>query len=313
MRTGRRLMAKPLASMIALMMVITACGSGTATDDTEGSETTAAPSEDASTLEAAKESGIIKLGFVAARPVSYVDEDTGEATGSGLVVADKILGDVGIPELETIFVTFDAMIPGLQTGRWDMSAFPFFITPERCEQVAFTNPVARYTQGAMVTEGNPKDIHSYEDLGKDESIKVAVQAGSAETEWAKEAGVPESNIQSFPEERLAIEAVRQGRADVYLQAKFSLNTASENYDIDGVEVADPFVGPIVDGEEVVAYGGFALRHEDTDLRDAFNAKVAEMLADGSLLEMQSAFGYTADLMPEPDITAEGICPDAPWK
>ena len=171
----------------------------------------------------------------------------------GLDLARVLLENVGIAQMENIFVTFDLIIPGLQTGRWDMSGFHFLITPERCEPVTFTNPLARYTQGAMVTEGNPLNIHSYADIGANPDIRLAVQAGSAETEWAKDAGVDESKIQSYPEERLAIEAVRQGRADVYLQAQFSLNLANDLYDVTGVEPAEPFTGPIVDGEEVIAY------------------------------------------------------------
>ncbi len=209
--------------------------------------------------------------------------------------------------METIFVTFDVIIPGLQTHRWDMSGFHFFITPERCQQVAFTNPLARYTQGALVAEGNPKNIHSYEDIANDASIRIAAQAGAAEIEWAKQSGVDESRIQSFPEERLAIEAVRQGRADVYLQATFSLNQVKENYDVTGVEVAQPFTGPIINGKEEIAYSGYALRKEDTDFRDALNGEIAKMLDSGDLLSVQAPYGYTQDLMPEPDVTADSLC------
>ena len=89
MRTDRKLGVRPLVALVALMMVVAACSSDT---DADNPDPTNPGTENATTLESAREAGIIKLGFVAARPVSYVDEDTGEATGSGLVVADEILG-----------------------------------------------------------------------------------------------------------------------------------------------------------------------------------------------------------------------------
>jgi polar amino acid transport system substrate-binding protein len=294
---NRRTATRVLVAAAVLASVVAACGS----DSDEG------------VLEGARESGVLKTAFVAARPVAFVDEDAGEATGSGIDLVRGLASSIDIADVETIFVTFDAMIPGLEARRWDMSAFPFFITAERCDAVAFTDPVAKFTQGALVAPGNPLDIHGYDDLADNDKIRIATQAGSAEAGWAKDAGVPDSRIQSFPEERLAIEAVRQGRADVYLQAAFSLTQVEENYGVTDVEVATPFAGPIVNGVEEIAYAGFALRHEDVDLLHALNKEIAALKSSGELLEIQAPYGYTEVQMPEPDVRAKDLCPDAPWK
>lgn len=307
--TGEEMDVKRLVLLwVVLAVASAACGEDAGTPTTEaGAPETQPESSEADTLSRAREAGRIDVGFVASRPLSYINEETGEAEGAGIDLARELLRRVEIPEMETIFVTFDVIIPGLQNNRWDMSGFHFFITPERCEQVAFTNPLAKYTQGALVAEGNPLGIHSYEDIADNPEIRVAALAGNAEAEWARQVGVQESQIQSFPETRLAIEAVRQGRADVFLEATFALNQAQELYDVTGVEVADPFTGPIFDGEEEIAYSGYAIRTEDTALLEALNDEIAVMLESGELLDIQAPYGYTEDLMPEPDVTASDLC------
>lgn len=268
-------------------------------------------SGDQNTLELLQENGAIRAAFITAKPLAYVNEETGLLEGSGPTVLGAIMGELGIDTVDPILTEFDAIIPGLNANRWDMSAFPFFITPERCEQVAFTNPTARYTQGAIVAEGNPLNILSYEDLARPE-IRIGVQSGNAEIDWAKDNGATDAQIKQFPDIALAIEALRNGQVDIYLNATFGLDTALEEFGGDGLEIADPFTGPLENGEEIVAYGAWAIRSGDTELRDAFNEVLAGLLASGELLELQAPFGYTPELMPEPDVTAASICPDADW-
>lgn len=288
-----------IVAVAALSAGLVACASPASTDG------------DSNSLERLQEAGAIRAAFITAKPLAYIDEETGLLEGSGPTVLGAIMAELGIDAVDPVLTEFDAIIPGLQANRWDMSAFPFFITPERCEQVAFTNPTARYTQGAIVAAGNPLNITSYEDLANP-AVRIGLQAGAAEIEWAKDNGATDAQIKQFPEQNLAIEALRNGQVDIYLNATFGLDVALEEFGGEGMEIAEPFTGPIVDGEEVVAYGAWAIRSEDTELRDAFNEKLAEMLASGKLLELQSPFGYTAELMPEPDVTAAQICPDATW-
>lgn len=267
--------------------------------------------EGTNTLEQLQDAGAIRAAFITAKPLAYINEDTGLLEGSGPTVLGAIMSKLGIDSVDPVLTEFDAIIPGLNADRWDMSAFPFFITPERCEQVAFTNPTARYTQGAIVAAGNPLNITSYADFSNP-AIRIGVQSGNAEIEWAKDNGATDAQIKQFPDIALAIEALKNGQVDIYLNATFGLDTALEDFNGDGLEIAEPFTGPLENGEEIVAYGAWAIRSDDTELRDAFNEVLAELLASGELLEMQAPFGYTPELMPEPDVTAASICPDASW-
>ena len=293
---------------LALAACSTPSGGNTTRSVSAPAETSTGPDD---TLAKARKAGSITVAFINSKPLTYVDENTGKLTGSGPAVLTTIMKSLGVDSLNPVLVDFSALIPGLTAKRWDMSAFPFYITPTRCSQVAFTDPTARYIEGALVQTGNPKKIHSYPDLAKPD-VKVAIQSGNAEIDWAKSAGVQQSQIQLFEEESLAVEAVRQKRADVYLNARFSLVQDLKNYGANGLEIADPFTGPIVDGKEVVAYGGWALRSDDTTLRTAFNEQLAALLKSGELLRLQQPFGYAEVDMPKPGTTAASLCPSASW-
>lgn len=258
----------------------------------------AAPAED--TLTRARRQGYIMVAFNINKPKAYIDPTTGQFSGSGPAVLRPILKRLGIPDLKYTVVDFAGIIPGLQDRRWDLSGFPFFITRARCAQVAFTDPVARYREGGLVRSGNPFKIHGYADLAKDPQIKVSIQEGDAEVVWAKQAGV--KNIVLFPQEPLAVEALKEGRVDAYLNSTFSLREDMKNYGGQGIELATPFTGPIVNGKEVTAYGAFALRHEDISLLRGLNAQIAAMRTSGELLRLEAPYDYAADDIPPGTVT-----------
>ena len=294
-----------IVGVAALSASLVACGSPSTGGDT-GTDTGTT-----NTLERIQENGTVRAAFITNRPLSYLDEGTGLLEGSGPAVLRKIMENLGVANVDGVLTDFDAIIPGLQADRWDISAFPFYVTPVRCENVAFTNPTAQYLEGAMVQTGNPLNITSYEDFSRPE-IRIAIGSGNAEIERARDNGATDAQISLFTDEALALEALRNGQVDVYLNAQFSMAQALRNYDPTGLEIASPFTGPIIDGEEVVAYGAWAVRSDDTELREAFNAELKKLNESGELLKLQEPFGYDAESIPDPSVTSASLCPDATW-
>ncbi|MBO9522379.1 MAG: ectoine/hydroxyectoine ABC transporter substrate-binding protein EhuB [Nocardioidaceae bacterium] len=293
-------MATVGAMAAALSLSLAACGSSSKD-----------ASSSAGSLATLKKSGTIRSAFINAKPLAFMDEKSGKLDGSGPTVLREIMKRIGVANVDPVLTDFDAIIPGLKAERWRISAFPFYVTPERCKEVAFTNPTAQYLEGALVQAGNPKHLASYQDLAKD-GVKVGIQSGNAEIDWAKQNGVKDSQIKLFSEEALAVQAVKNKQIDVYLNAEFAIIQAMKTYGSSGLEMASPFEGPIIDGKEVVAYGAWALGKDDTELRDAFNAELKKLLESGELLKLQEPFGYNADAMPDPSVTSASLCPDATW-
>jgi ABC-type amino acid transport substrate-binding protein len=146
-------------------------------------------------------------------PYAYADEK-GVLTGADAVIARMVVQKMGIKEMDGVLTEFASLIPGLKASRFDI-VLAMFVNPQRCAQVAFSEPIYRVGQGIIVRSGNPKKIRNYGDLIKQKDVKIAVMAGAVQTNILKKLGVPESRIVSFPDGPSAIAAVSAGRADVF--------------------------------------------------------------------------------------------------
>ncbi|MCH5710081.1 transporter substrate-binding domain-containing protein, partial [Salmonella enterica] len=89
-----------------------------------------------------------------------------------------------------VLTEFGSLIPGLQAKRFDIIAAGMYVTPERCGQVAFSNPTYGVGQAFLVKQGNPKNLHSYEDVVKNPDAKLGVVVGAIEAEYASKVKVP---------------------------------------------------------------------------------------------------------------------------
>lgn len=279
-----------------------------------GVASAAARSDGNDILATARKRGYLVVGYNSQKPLTYIDPKSGKLVGVYPTILNKMLANIGIPRVKTaVAVTFDSLIPGLLARRWDLAATAEFITPERCSQVAFTNPFAVYTEGGLVRSGNPLKIHSYKDLAVNHAIRVGCQAGDAEIQYAEQVGVPSSRITQFQAEGLGIQALKANRIDIYLNSTYALQAAIKVYGSSGLELAMPFAGPVIKGQEVVSYDGWPVRVSDgTQLRKALNKQLATMHADGEFLRLEKRYGYTKLELPPKPVTAKLLCPAAHW-
>ena len=77
-------------------------------------------------------------------------------------------------KLEIVDTKFDAIIPGVQSGKYDMGMAGMTVTPEREQSVSFSNSYATGIQSIIVKEGS--DIKSVDDLSSE--TKIGVQLGT---------------------------------------------------------------------------------------------------------------------------------------
>ena len=250
-----------------------------------------------STLDKARKDGYIRVGFPNQVPYAYADEK-GVLTGADAVIARIVVEKMGIKEMDGVLTEFASLIPGLKAGRFDI-VLAMFVNPQRCAQVAFSEPIYRVGQGIVVRAGNPRKIHNYDDLIKQNDLKIAVMAGAVQMNNLKKLGVPESRIVSFPDGPSAIAAVSAGRADVFtisdLPARRLLAAAGPSTQL---EMVPAFPPPIVDGRPAQGHSAFAFRPEDAALRDEFNKALAEVMATPAFLEAMAPFGITRDNLPD---------------
>ena len=118
-------------------------------------------------------------------------------------------------------------------------------------------------------------------------------AGAVEMGQAVESGVPRDRILTLPDPATGLAAVQSGRADAFALTSLAIGRLVEAAGPGaGVERSEPF--SMIAGEETKGHGGFGFRPDDEDLRDAFNAELAEFIRKNDYQFSAEGFGKEGD-------------------
>ncbi len=242
--------------------------------------------------EKAQEDGL-KVAFFNFQPYSYEGGD-GVLTGTDVDTLRAVLEAMGA-SIDTAQATeWGALIPGLRAGRFDVVAAGMFVTPERCAQVSFSEPIFGIPQTLVVLKDNPNGITGYEDVAEKE-LTIAVLSGSAQAAHARDAGVEDAKIMEIPDNATAIAAMRAGRADAYGLATPGGRTLVAGVPEQDFEMIAPFAE--VAGKNAMAHGAFAFRKDDAAFVEEFNKILTTRIEDGSHVAVLETHGMDAAEMP----------------
>lgn len=262
--------------------------------------TSTAPEDAGGALQQLQDDGAITVAFNGEEPYSY--EDGGELTGATIKLNEAIFGELGIDTVEGVQTEWNSLIPGLTAGRYDAVSAGMSILPERCSEAIFSEPEIMYTTAFLTPKGNPDnltDMQSAQDAG----VKLAVLSGAIEEGYTESLGIETVKVGS-PQD--ALDAVTSGRADASALTAISLNALVARSNAD-VEVTDSFVA-VIDGVPQIGAGATVFPKGEEDLRDAYNEKLAEIVADEDRwMEIAGPFGFTAAERPVEGLTAEKLC------
>ena len=319
-RTTRRSRWQRSAALAAgLAMVAAACGgNGDTGDETEPEapeETDAGDDEgdaaDASddaaaggTLAAAQEAGTLSVGIANEEPYGFQDDD-GNVTGEAPEVARVVLAELGIDEIDAQVVSFDALISGLQAGQFDMIAAGMYITPERAEQILFSDPDYCVGEAFAVPAGNPDGLTDFESVAANPDVTIAILSGAVEEGYADTAGIPDDQIEFYSDVNAQYDDLVAGRVDAVTGTSLTIITQVDG--MDGFEATESFFPLDEDGEEILGCGGFGFRNDDQELRDAFNTELNRLQDEGELLPIIAGFGFAEeDIERAQNLTVEDL-------
>lgn len=258
------------------------------------------------TLETARQQGFIRVGFANEAPYGYADEG-GNLTGEAPEVARKVLKAMGIDELQGVLTEFNSLIPGLQAKRFDIIAAGMFVTPERCREILFSEPDYCGLEALAVEGGNPLNLNDYKDVARNPDARLGVLAGAVEGGYAKDSGVKESQIVTFPDPPSGIEGLQAGRVEAFTLTSISLRDLIKKREGADLELAKPFT-PVIDGKPQNGCGAYGFRKEDEKFRDEFNEKLDELKESGEILSTIEPFGFTqAEADAAEEVTTKELC------
>lgn len=189
--------------------------------------------------------------------------------------------------------SFDTLIPGVVSGRYDMSSADFGVTEERLKEVDFVTQFKLGTAFA-VKEGSGITIESATDLC---GHSVGVQSGSyfidqveaADAECKKEGAEP-IDLQTFPDDGARVLALTNGRIEVTATAEdamaYAIDSESLPFEL------QPFVYEPLEQGIVIADG--------SELGPAIQAAIQELVSNGTYAEILEKWGITESGYTSPD-------------
>ena len=190
--TWKKLMSLALGAMMMLSL-LTGCGSKTEdsapADSTPAEETPAEPAAAASLLEKVKTSGKLVVGTEAQyAPYEFKDLNANFA-GCDMWLAQQIADHLGV-ELEVVDMSFDGIIPAVKSGQVDLGIAAFTKTPERAEEIDFSDLYEKSAQLLIVKTGNADLYSTKESLA---GQKVGAQKGTIQSQLIQTA-LPDSEL-----------------------------------------------------------------------------------------------------------------------
>ena len=197
-----------LATVGVAVFALAACG-----NKTEEKTEAQAPAQEtaiakARTVQEIKDSGVIRIGvFTDKAPFGYIDEN-GKNQGYDVYFTDRLAKDLGV-QVESISLDPASRVEYAETGKADIVAANFTVTPERAEKVDFSLPYMKVSLGVVSPDGAV--IKSVEEL-KDKTLIVS-KGTTAEYYFSK--NHPEVKLQKYDSYADAYNALLDGRGDAF--------------------------------------------------------------------------------------------------
>ncbi len=246
--------------LVALLIAATMCGCGAAKTNSD-----AETKRESMTAEEGK---LIMATNAEFPPYEYKEGD--KIIGIDAEVAELIANKLNLT-LEIADVEFDSIIPGVQTGKYDMGMAGMTVTDERLKKVDFSTSYATGVQVVIVKEDST--IKSIDDLtGK----KIGTQQGTTGFIYASDTtengGFGEENVTGYPNGAIAVQALKDGKVDCVIID----NEPAKAY------VAATTGLKILDTEYVTEDYAICFAKNNPELKEKVDTALKELIADGSL-------------------------------
>lgn len=252
-----------MLAMLLTVFCFAGCGEKTDSSSNSGSSDSSDNSSEAAQMKLVTEGKLTMATNAEFPPYEFYDGD--KIVGIDAEVAAKIAEKLGL-ELEIVDVDFNSIVPGVQSGKYDMGMAGMTVNEERLESVNFTTSYATGVQVVIVPENS--NIKTIDDLkGK----KIGVQEGTTgDIYCADEFG--EESVTRYQNGAVAVEALKSGKVDCVV--------------IDN-EPAKAYVAAnkglkILETEYAVEDYAICVAKENTGLQEKVNDALEALISDGSV-------------------------------
>ncbi len=257
-------MKKFIALMLACVMCLcfAACGSAEKEPATSAPADSTPASSDTS-LEDVKKSGKLTIATSPDFP-PFESLEGDKVVGIEIDLLEMIAEKLGV-ELEINQMDFDSVLPGIQSGKFNIGVSGITVTEDRKKNADFTVPYFAAAQAIVVLKDSP--IKSKADL---EGKKVSVQTGTTAEEYCMKNGY---EVSAFQANNDALSALTSGKVDAWVidnetGIQMSETTNGKTVVLDEPMTTEPY--------------SFAFKKGSTSLVNEINSYVEGWLKDGTI-------------------------------
>jgi polar amino acid transport system substrate-binding protein len=288
---------------LVLAVALVAAGCGEKSDTGGGSTGTtagAAPAVDealaAKVPDAVKSDGKILIGTDATySPNEFLDTDGKTVVGWDVDLFNAVAAKLGL-KTEWQPSKFADIIPGLQSGKYEIGISSFTINDQRKQQV---NMVSYYNAGTQwgTKKGNPTGIQPDDACGKKVAVQTATvqdtdDLSSKRQEACKSAGKPAITIDRYQDQGQATAAVVSGKDDAMLA-----DSPVVAYAVKQTNGQLELLGDIY---EAAPYG-YVVKKDQTEFAQAIADAVKALITDGTYKTILEKWGVQGGAIDNPAV------------
>jgi polar amino acid transport system substrate-binding protein len=288
-----------LVVSVGLALALVACGGNGTKSGGTTTTTGAASSVDqalaAKVPAAIKSDGKLLIGTDSTyAPSEFLDTDGKTVIGFDVDLFNAVAAKLGLTTQWTS-AKFDAIIPGVQSGKYEVGVSSFTINDERKQQVNMVSYFSAGTQWGTKT-GNPTGIQPDNACGK----KVAVQTSTVQdtedlpkrVNQCKTSGKSAITIDRYQGQDQATASVVSGKDDAMLA-----DSPVVAYAVKQTNGQLELLGNIYDS----APYGYVVNKDQTDFAQALSGAVAALISDGTYKQILSKWGVDAGAITNPAV------------
>ena len=225
-------------------------------------------------------------------PTSFHDEKSNKLTGFDVEVVRAVAKKLG-RKVEFKEMNVAGQLTAVKTGKVDMAANDFSISPARKKQFVLSTPYKHSWNSMVVRKKDDSGIHSWADIkGK----KAAGEAGTSYQKLAKQLGAKTVNYDNVANS-VYLKDVKNGRTDLIMNDYYLQKLALAAVPNNGLKIlTNMFFTTNDDG----AGTGILMKKSNTKLAKQVNKALKELKKDGTLKKISMKY-YKADVTKKPNV------------
>ncbi len=260
--------SKPMLAVAAFLALV-GCSNG---QDKGAESTNSDANNTAETTEKkadATEGNVLRIGTEGAyAPFNYTNAD-GTLGGFDIEIANAICADMQVT-CEIVAQDWDGIIPGLKAGKYDAIVAAMSVTPERAQQVAFTDP---YFSNALVFLAKKDSTFDPAKVTDINAHSIAAQRSTISSQWLENT-YPKADMKLYDTLSNAFLDLGAGRVDAMISDKLPAiewlsSTSGSNYVLKGAEI------------DINDNFAIAVRPNDEALQAKINTSLSNIKANGT--------------------------------